>query len=138
MDGSQANGAVLRNAFQQFSQRVGGDDLQSGIGGLDGDAIEEAVMECIEASTEEFSTLMQEELLRSASYGEHYVEDKEKRKGIASLFPEAARRLRIMNALRNPEVGLYLTNQQTKVLGERAIIARLLARKQYYLAVKVG
>ena len=137
MEGSQASGAILCRSFRQFSQRSGGDDLQFGTGSLQGESIEEGVYECIEASQEELSTLQQEELLRSASYGEQYVNEVAKRQAIAEVFPRTAKSLRILNALRCPEVGLYMTAQQYRVLGERAMIARLLARKQYYLAVKV-
>ena len=137
MEGSQASGAVLCRSFRQFSQRSGGEDLQFGTGSLQNDDIEEGVYECIEASQEELSTLQQEELLRSASYGEQFIGEVAKRQAIAEIFPRTARSLRILNAIRCPEVGLYLTAQQYRVLGERAMIARLLSRKQYYLAVKV-
>lgn len=138
MEGSQSPGSILRNAFARFTQHSGDEDVLSGIGGLVGDSVMEGVQECLEAAEEELSTLLQEELLRSASYGENYIEDATQREIVASLFPRISKVLRIQNALRCESVSLYLTQQEYLMLGEKAVISRLLSRRLYYLAVKVS
>ena len=137
MEGSQSPGYILRSAFSHFAQSSGNEDALSGTGGLTGDELVEGVQECLEAAEEEFSTLLQEELLRSANYGENCIEDPLQREYVATSFPRLSRVLRIQNALRCETVGLYLTKAEYDLLGEKAVLSRLLSRHLYYLAVKV-
>jgi len=120
MEGSQSPGYILRSAFSHFAQSSGDEDTLSGTGGLTGDELVEGVQECLEAAEEEFSTLLQEELLRSANYGENCIEDPLQREYVATSFPRLSRVLRIQNALRCETVGLYLTKAEYDLLGEKA------------------
>ena len=95
------------------------------------------MQECVDAAKEELSSLLQEELLRSASYGKRYWDAHEK-SGLFLDFQKTAGFLRVLNALRAPEVGLYLTAGEFEVLRERSVISRLCSRRLYYLSVQVG
>ena len=108
-----------------------------GIGDLHSESLSEAVQECVDAAKEELSSLLQEELLRSASYGKRYWDAHEK-SGLFLDFQKTAGFLRVLNALRAPEVGLYLTAGEFEVLRERSVISRLCSRRLYYLSVQVG
>ena len=70
--GAQTPGAVLRACFARFAQRAGERDMGEGVGQLRGEALRDAVRECVDAACDELSTLRQEELLRAASYGKKY------------------------------------------------------------------
>ena len=74
--------------------------------------------------------------MRSVQYGEEFVDLS--RGEAAHAIPSIAKRLRVLNALRAPDVGLYLTNTEFECLAEKAVLARLLSRRLYYLAVKVA
>lgn len=136
MPGSLTHGAVLRSAFARFTQRAGERDMGEGVGQLQSDSLREAIQDCVEAAQEELSTLRQEELLRSASYGKRYLDALEKSDPFVD-FQKTARFLRVVNALRTPEVGLYLTAAELELLKERSVISRLLSRRLYYLSVQV-
>ena len=73
--GSQTPGAILRSAFARFAQKAGERDMEEGVGDLRDDLLDSAVKECIDAAEEELSSLLQEELLRSASYGQNYLQN---------------------------------------------------------------
>lgn len=137
MPGSQTPGAVLRSAFARYTQRAGERDMCEGIGDLHSESLSEAVQECVDAAREELSSLLQEELLRSASYGKRYWDAHEK-SGLFLDFQKTAGFLRVLNALRAPKVGLYLTAGEFEVLKERGVISRLCSRRLYYLSVQVG
>ena len=136
MVGSQSAGSKLRHAFFQYSQRACEKSMGEGVGDFTEEELKEGIAECAEAATEELSTLLQEELLRSVQYGEEFVDLS--RGEAAHAIPSIAKRLRVLNALRAPEVGLYLTNTEFECLAEKAVLARLLSRRLYYLAVKVA
>lgn len=134
--GSQTPGAILRSAFARFAQKAGERDMEEGVGDLRDDLLDSAVKECIDAAEEELSSLLQEELLRSASYGQNYLQN------MTHSFQKVDFRkttgfLRIINTLRTPEIGLYLTANQFRFLKERSVISRLLSRRLYYLSVQV-
>jgi len=53
-------------------------------------------------------------------------------------FVDAARKLRILNALRNPDVGFLLTAAQFDAMTPTGVVARLIAMKRPELAVEIG
>ena len=57
---------------------------------------------------------------------------------LADEVPRGVHELRELNMLRRPEIGLFLTKEEWKQMGETAVITRLVARRQFQLAAKVG
>jgi hypothetical protein len=118
----------------------------------------EAVETCTDAATREFDIAMQKRLLRAASFGMHfsYKETGEEEKIMggpttgkgsdeltmpsqtAIKFVAAARKLRILNALRNPAVGFVLTSSQFEHMTMTGVIARLIAMKRPALATSIS
>jgi hypothetical protein len=119
----------------------------------------EAIESCAEAAAKEFDIATQKRLLRAASYGMHFsFKDDTESKNImggrldevegedsttmpsntTAKFVEAARKLRILNALRNPSVGMLLTSIQYDAITPLGVIARLIAIKRPALATSVS
>ena len=119
----------------------------------------EAIESCTEAASREFDIATQKRLLRAASYGMHFFfKDPKGSKNVMGgqldeaeddesstmpskstiQFVHTARKLRIMNALRNPSVGMILTSSQYDSITELGVIARLIALKRPALATSIS
>lgn len=120
----------------------------------------EAIEGCADAAAKEFDILTQKRLLRAASFGMHFSfkDDRKENRMIMGgklhdddvdgtvtmpssttrKFVATARKLRILNSLRNPEVGLVVTSAQYDAISSTGIIARLIAVKKPALAASVS
>ena len=116
----------------------------------------DAIEVCVDAATKEFDVAMQKRLLRAASYGMHfdykdgsargvmggktngYEEHNTRPSEVAMMFVEAAKKVRVMNALRDPAVGFVLTVAQFDSIEAHGVIARLIAIKRPALATYLG
>jgi len=116
-----------------------------------------AMESCLEAALREFDIDSQKRLLRATSYGMHfqYRDDENavlggpvdgdevdnprvRPNGTARNFVEAARKLRILNALRNPSVGIVVTAAQYDSMTAIGVVARLIAVKKAALASSIS
>lgn len=99
--GSTTPGAVLYDAMELYENR--NPRAEECIRGL-ANELENAVDTCIEAAVNEFDHDVQKQLMRAASFGkcflQYYPADK---------FVDKCRIIRVLNAIRDPMVGLYLT-----------------------------
>ena len=114
---------------------------------------------CIDAAAKEFDINMQKRLLRAASYGMHFeYKDGSNPRGImggrktklpngqevvhpspiAVSFVESAKKIRVLNALRNPSVGVAMTVAQYDAIEGNGVIARLIALKRPALATSLS
>lgn len=126
--------------------------------------LSEAIEGCTDAAAKEFDIATQKRLLRAASFGMHFAfkdDPKEKRTvmggklitenegeeedGLLTVpsrttakFVATARKLRILNALRNPSVGFVLTSAQYDAITPTGAVARLIAIKKPALATSVS
>lgn len=91
-----------------------------------------AVQTCIEAASAEFDPAQQQRLLKAASYAKAFCPDLD-----PSDFVETAKKLRVLNEVRKPEVGLPLTVQQYNRLTAEVLVGRLTSRKKHFLALKI-
>jgi vacuolar protein sorting-associated protein 16 len=118
----------------------------------------EAIETCCEAATKEFDIATQKRLLSAASYGMHFSykdnserscmmggplagSDEESRirpSYTTARCVEAARKLRILNALRNPTVGFVLTAAEYDAMSPTGLVARLIAMKRPALATSIS
>ena len=131
---------------------------------LEAGQLEEAIRTCTEAATKEFDIWTQKRLLRAASYGMHFsykTPDDEtggsvvmggptmrsegeidlsrlRPSPIAFEFVDAARKLRILNALRNPKVGFLATAKQFDDMTPTGVVARLIAMRRPSLACSIS
>ncbi|GMG18870.1 unnamed protein product [Ambrosiozyma monospora] len=97
------------------------------------DRLIEAVDNCIRASTEEFEPFWQKKLLRAASFGKTMIELYN-----SEEFIEACNNLKILNIIRQTDVGIFLTHTQYLQLGaDNLILNYLLKLKLHYLSLKI-
>lgn len=128
---SMAPGALLLEAYKQYeeeSQKA--DEYLREI--KDQDLLPKAVEQCIEAAGYEHEPEMQKTLLRAASFGKCFIN-----KFPSDTFVEMCRDLRVLNAVRDPLVGMPLSYTQYKKLTINILIDRLVLRRHYPLAIKI-
>jgi hypothetical protein len=97
----------------------------------------EGVMDCVQAALDEFSVPKQQHFLRAAAGGKSFCESEKDRRQCTTAFSTATRVLRALNAVRHEMVGMPLTIKQFGLLTPHGLVDRLLARKQYFLALKL-
>lgn len=93
----------------------------------------DAVQSCINAASSEFEVSKQQSLMKAASYGKSFCSDMD-----PSEFVETAHKLRILNAIRKPNVGLPMTILQYNRLTPEVLINRLITRNHHFLALKIS
>lgn len=117
----------------------------------------EAVMD---AATKEFDIVTQKRLLRAASFGMTFLYKQPNESGtimggpsgatvdvadshlrpspVARIFVACGRKLRILNALRNPNVGVLVTSLQFDAMTATGVVGRLIAMKRPSLACTIS
>lgn len=121
----------------------------------------EAIEGCTDAAAKEFDIVTQKRLLRAASFGMHFSFKDDRKENRMTMggktenlegedegmvmpsrttqkFVATARKLRILNSLRNPDVGLVLTSVQYDAISPIGVIARLIAIKKPALATSIS
>lgn len=91
-----------------------------------------AVKKCVEAAGYEFAPDLQHQLLKAASFGKSFVEFY-----TPDFFVNTCKIIRVLNAMRDPSIGIPMTYDQFKALTPRVVIDRLLNRHQHLLAYSI-
>lgn len=130
--GSTEPGAVLFDAREMFdASNPRADGLLRSIAA----DLPAAVATCTAAAAADLDPLRQAALLKAACYGRAFVAaDDFPRYGIISVV----RKLRILNALRVPEVGIPLTSTQMDATSSQALLSALVAARHFLLAARVA
>uniref|UniRef100_A0A8C0FJE3 Vacuolar protein sorting-associated protein 16 homolog n=1 Tax=Bubo bubo TaxID=30461 RepID=A0A8C0FJE3_BUBBB len=92
----------------------------------------EAVSQCIEAAGYEHEPDTQKSLLRAASFGKCFI-DKFPPEGFVRMCQD----LRVLNAIRDYQIGIPLTFTQYKRLTIEVLLDRLVLRRLYPLAIRI-
>ncbi|XP_055550218.1 vacuolar protein sorting-associated protein 16 homolog [Wyeomyia smithii] len=92
-----------------------------------------AVAECVDAAGQEFDPHTQKSLIRAAYFGKGFLPGYN-----PEGYIEMCRVLRVLNALRDRNVGMPLTLRQFNYLQPLVILDRLIFRKHYALAIQVA
>nr|XP_018902383.1 PREDICTED: vacuolar protein sorting-associated protein 16 homolog [Bemisia tabaci] len=93
-----------------------------------------AITQCIQAAGHEFNPVHQKMLITAASFGKVFSADYNPEK-----YVEMCRILRVLNAVRDPKIGIPLTYTQLKeYLTVPTLLDKLIARRQYYLAIQAA
>lgn len=91
-----------------------------------------AVECCIDAASEEYDPAVQMQLLRAASFGRCFLPSIP-----PQHFVDTCKTLRVLNSVRDFNLGIPLTYRQLQALQLEALIDRLVYRRQYALAVEI-
>ncbi|KIW21568.1 hypothetical protein PV08_02148 [Exophiala spinifera] len=93
----------------------------------------EAVETCIQAAGHEFNQNLQKQLLRAASFGKSVLDLYS-----SDEFVDMCEDLRVLNAVRDYRIGLFMSYEQYVRLTPERLIARLVNRREYLLAIKLS
>ncbi|KAB1223106.1 Protein VACUOLELESS1 [Morella rubra] len=96
-------------------------------------SLPEAVEACVDAAGHEFDVLRQRTLLRAASYGQAFCSNFQR-----DRIQEMCKTLRVLNAVRSPEIGIPFSIQQYKLLTPSVLIGRLINAHKHLLALRVS
>ncbi|NWY53083.1 VPS16 protein, partial [Chionis minor] len=128
---SMAPGALLLEAQKEYekeSQKA--DEYLREI--KDQKLLPEAVSQCIEAAGYEHEPDTQKSLLRAASFGKCFID-----KFPPENFVRMCQDLRVLNAIRDYQIGIPLTFTQYKQLTIEVLLDRLVLRRLYPLAIRI-
>ncbi|XP_058101113.1 protein VACUOLELESS1 [Magnolia sinica] len=128
--GSTLPAALLYDALDHFDRRSAKADENLR---LIRSSLPEAVEACIDAAGHEFDVSRQRTLLRAASYGQAFCSQIQR-----DRFQETCKTLRVLNAVRNHEIGIPLSIQQYKLLTAPVLIGRLINAHQHLLALRIS
>ena len=129
--GSTENAALLFDSYEAFEAKDARADR-------DRRAVEKedlllTVENIIEAAQFELDNLKtQKKLLKAASYGKLFVT--EDISDLSDMFVETCKSLRVINAIRNAEIGMPVTYTQYQRLTPVVIIRRLIYRRFFFLS----
>ncbi|OWK56755.1 Vacuolar protein sorting-associated protein 16 [Lonchura striata] len=129
---SMAPGALLLEAQKEYekeSQKA--DEYLREI--REQQLLPEAVGQCIEAAGYEHEPDTQKSLLRAASFGKCFL-DKFPPEGFVRMCQD----LRVLNAVRDYQIGIPLTFTQYKQLTIEVLLDRLVLRRLYPLAIRIS
>jgi hypothetical protein len=128
--GSTSPAAMLYDALEQFDKRSAKADENIRL--IDNE-LAKAVGDCIDAAGHEYDISQQRTLLRAAAYGRAFC-----RKFARDDFQDMCRTLRVLNAVRQFEIGIPLSIQQFKDLTAPVLIARLVNAHRHLLALRIS
>lgn len=128
--GSTEPAALLYDALDHFDRRSAKADENLR---LIRSSLPEAVEACIDAAGHEFDFSQQQTLLRAASYGQAFCSQFQR-----ESIQEMCKTLRVLNAVRNQEIGIPLSIQQYKLLTPSVLIGRLINAHQHFLALRIS
>lgn len=97
------------------------------------DHMEQAVDECIEAAGYEFDPDTQKNLMKTAYFGKGFIAGHNPDK-----YVRMCRTIRVLNTLRDEKISMPLTYNQFNQLQASLIIARLVFRKHYAIAIQIA
>lgn len=92
-----------------------------------------AVAQCIEAAGHEFNPSHQKMLMTAAQYGKCFLHNFD-----STNYVKMLRVLRLLNQVRDPQIGIAITYEQLNQLGIDKLIDMLILRRFYYLALQIS
>ena len=131
--GASDPGSILVDCFEKLSAHPSKAD--SNISMLKGeDVLEPAIETCLDAALREFDPIWQKRILKAVSFGKAYFEgyifDSDR-------YVQVVNTLKVLNQLRAPELGLFLTFSEVEFIGWKKLIDMLLRRDQHAMALRI-
>ncbi|XP_046684103.1 vacuolar protein sorting-associated protein 16 homolog isoform X2 [Homalodisca vitripennis] len=90
-----------------------------------------AVGQCIEAAGQEFDPSVQKMLMKAAQFGKDFLPEY-----CPDAYVRMCRLLRVLNAVRDPKIGIPITYTQLQLLTIQMLVDMLVRRRQYFLAIQ--
>jgi hypothetical protein len=129
--GSFSPPALLFDALEAFeSEDAKADENIRSI--REKESLDQAIEACIDAAAHEFDTFTQRKLLRAAAFGKLYLDEYS-----PDAYVDMCRTLRVLNQVRDPEVGMPLSYTQFMKLSPEVLIDRLTNVHHHHLASRI-
>lgn len=129
--GASDPGSILVDCYDKLS--VHPSKADSNISLLTGEhTLQPAIETCLDAALREFDPIWQKRILKAVSYGKAYFEGNIYD---ADRYVSVVNTLKVLNQLRAPELGLFLTFYQVEAIGWKLLINILLRRDQHAMAL---
>ncbi|XP_054280051.1 vacuolar protein sorting-associated protein 16 homolog isoform X2 [Macrosteles quadrilineatus] len=90
-----------------------------------------AVGQCVEAAGHEFNPSHQKMLIKAAQFGKSFLPEFN-----PDSYVRMCRLLRVLNAVRDPKIGIPITFAQLQLLSIPLLVDMLVRRRQYFLAIQ--
>jgi len=129
--GSLEPGAVLFDSYDSYLKKK--PSSITNINNLDRKLLE-AVHTCLEAAGHVFDEQLQERLLKAAAYGKLFPQCSNFHH---ETFVQMCKTLRVLNAVRDPKIGIPISYKQYEMLTPKVLIDRLVNRYHHQLAFKL-
>lgn len=128
--GSTAPSAILYDAWESFTQRLPKSD--ESIRSIRPE-LAAAVDECIDAAGQEWEPYWQRRLLNAAKFGRGFLDLHN-----PTDFVNMGQTLKVLNAVRNYEIGIPLTYSQYNHAPPSHVVSRLTSRNLHLLALRIS
>ncbi|XP_003740727.1 vacuolar protein sorting-associated protein 16 homolog [Galendromus occidentalis] len=131
--GSFAPGRLLLEASEAYRKHLHtADDYLASI--KEDDQLDVAVEQCIRAAGHQWDEVTQKALLKAASFGKVFQSEQKD----PDEYVTMCKKMRVLNAIRSPEIGMPLSFRQFDGLGERVVIDRLIVRQHWPIAQTIS
>lgn len=127
---SQESSSFLFEAYKQFQQRSHKSDEYLTLAKCQ---IEKSVEDCINAACYDFDPSIQKSLMGAAYFGKSFIH-----KYNTDEYIQKSRFIRVLNALRQENIGIPITYIQFNHLKPDVVLDRLVFRKHYGLATQIA
>lgn len=130
--GSDHPSRTLLECIDKQAQHASKADTSLSLLKKDG-TLEVAMENCLAVAIQEFNQYWQKKILLALSFGKAYCDNGYN----ADEYLRTINYLKVLNQLRAPEIGLFVTYKEIKQFEGAELIEMLLKRDQYLLALKV-
>lgn len=96
-------------------------------------ALDTAIAGCLDAALDEFSPVWQKKILKAVLFGKLYEDGYFN----ADKYLHVVNSIKVLNQLRSPELGLFLTHKEVLDIGWSEVVKMLLRRSQHLMAIKI-
>ncbi|CAX44688.1 unnamed protein product [Candida dubliniensis CD36] len=125
--GSTAPSSILADCVDKFSANASKADSNISLLRADNTLLK-AMEDCLQVALEEFSPDWQRRALKAVSFGKVYYDDYFD----SDKFVSVVDNIKVLNLIRSPELGLFLTYQQIENIGGWEEVIKMLLRRNHH------
>ena len=125
--GSTAPSSILADCIDKFSANASKADSNISLLRADNTLLK-AMEDCLQVALDEFSPDWQRRALKAVSFGKVYYDDYFD----SDKFVSVVDIIKVLNLIRSPELGLFLTYQQIEKIGGWEEVIKMLLRRNHH------
>lgn len=125
--GSTAPSSILADCIDKFSANASKADSNISLLRADNTLLK-AMEDCLQVALDEFSPDWQRRALKAVSFGKVYYDDYFD----SDKFVSVVDNIKVLNLIRSPELGLFLTYQQIEKIGGWEEVVKMLLRRNHH------